>query len=172
MDFFELIAERHSIRNFLPKNVEKEKLKQIIMAANRAPSAGNLQAYEIFVIKQRDRRNELAQAAFGQWFVAEAPLVLVFCAHPARSAVRYGRRGERLYSLQDTTIACSFAMLAVYALGLSTVWTGAFNEAAVREIIGAPAVVLPIAMLPIGYGAEGPHQTTRRQIDDLVHFES
>jgi nitroreductase len=55
---------------------------------------------------------------------------------------------------------------------LSTVWTGAFNELAVREIIGAPPAVLPISMLPIGYSAEEPPLTSRRSLDDLVHYET
>jgi nitroreductase len=74
-----------------------------------------------------------------------------------------------LYCIQDATIACTFAMLAATALGLSTVWVGAFNEDQVREIIHAPAGHRPVAMLPIGYAAEVPRIRPRRKLNDLVH---
>jgi nitroreductase len=96
-------------------------------------------------------------------------LVLVFAAHPARSESKYKDRGARLYSVQDATIACCFSMLAVTALGLATVWVGAFNDEAVRKVIGAPQGIVPVAMLPIGYTAEEPVVTSRRSLDDLVH---
>ena len=171
MDFFEAVTTRQSIRAFSPAAVEDNKLRQILEAANMSPSAGNLQAYEIYVVAHPLRRAELARAALQQGFVASAPIVFVFCAHPARCEAKYKERGTRLYALQDATIACSFAMLAATALGLATVWVGAFDENAVRKVIGASEETVPIAMLPIGYGAEQPATTTRRSLGQLVHWE-
>jgi nitroreductase len=59
-------------------------------------------------------------------------------------------------------------MLAATALGLSTVWVGAFDDAAVRRVLGCPDL-LPVAILPIGYPAEEPKPTPRRSLADLVH---
>ncbi len=99
----------------------------------------------------------------------QAPLVLVFCAHPARSAKKYGQRGATLYGVQDATIACAYAQLAATALGLASVWVGAFDDEAVRAAIGAGQDLLPVAILPIGYAGEEPEMSTRRSLDDLVH---
>ncbi len=169
MDFFETVKERHSIRAYKAQAVETEKLQQIFQAINRAPSAGNLQAYEVYQIDDADRKSALASAAYDQEFLTQAPLVLVFCAHAARSEVRYAERGTDLYCVQDATIACTFAMLAATALELSTVWVGAFDEDAVREIIGAPQAHRPVAMLPVGYPAAGPRNRPRRSLDELIH---
>ena len=95
--------------------------------------------------------------------------MLVFCADPTRSEPRYGQRGVRLYAIQDATIACTFAMLAATALGLATVWVGSFDEDSVRRVIRAPAEAVPVALLPVGYGAEKPQATPRRKLTDLVH---
>jgi nitroreductase len=168
MDFFEVMKERHSIRAFASKPVEQDKLQKILETTNAAPSAGNLQAYEIYVVRQSQHRAALARAS-AQRFVADAPVVLVFCTHAARSARHYGQRGTRLYTVQDATVACTFAMLAVTALGLATVWVGAFDDEAVRQAIEAPESVIPVAILPIGYAAETPEKTTRRRLDKLVH---
>ena len=169
MDFFEIVKERRSIRVFTDRPVEAEKIERILETALAAPSAGNLQAYKIFVVKSAEGRAALAAAALGQDYVRTAPVVLVFCTDAAQAAKKYGERGERLYTLQDATIACTFAMLAIEALGLATVWVGAFREEAVWKAIGSPAGLSPVAMLPIGYAGEKPEPTFRRSVEKLVH---
>ncbi len=169
LDFFTLIQARRSVRAFKSTPIEPVKLELILRAANRAPSAGNLQAYEIYVATNQEKRQALAKAALGQEYVAKAPVVLIFCAHPALSQQRYMQRGVELYSLQDTTIACTYAMLACSALGLASVWIGAFDENIVYQIIGSPHGLRPIAMLPIGYPAEEPHLRPRRSLDNITH---
>ena len=169
MNFFEVVQKRHSVRAFTAVPVEPEKLQQILEAAIQAPSAGNLQGYEIYVVQDANTRSTLAQAASEQEFIAEAPVVLVFCTHAARSAQKYGRRAETLYTIQDATIACAFAMLAATAVNLSSVWVGAFQTEAVQEIIGAPHGIVPVAILPIGHAAENPRLTARRELANIVH---
>lgn len=169
MDFFTVVKERRSVRAYKKAAIEREKLQQILEAANKAPSAGNLQAYEVYVVTSPTHKQALAQAALSQGFIAEAPVVLVFCAHPTRSEWRYKERGVKLYSLQDATIACTFAMLAATALNLSSVWVGAFTEDTVRGVIAAPQDTMPIALLPIGYAAEAPSPSKRRSLDDIIH---
>ena len=168
VDLFEVIARRRSVRAFTPQAVEQEKLGQVLAAANAAPSAGNLQGYEIFLLTRQKQRAGLARAALDQFFIAQAPVALVFCANPARSAKKYRERGANLYAIQDATIACTFAMLAATALGLGTVWVGAFDDSAVQRVLGCRDW-LPVAILPIGYAAEEPEPTPRRSIKDLVH---
>jgi nitroreductase len=169
MTFFSLIQSRRSIRLFKDSPVEMEKLQKILEACNLAPSAGNLQGYEIYVVTEPEQRQALVMAALGQAFLAQAPVDLVFCANPQRSAVKYGKRGRELYSVQDATIACTFAMLAAQQLGLSSVWVGAFQDEPVRQAARLPADLLPVALLPLGYAAEDPKPRPRRKLDDLVH---
>ncbi len=101
--------------------------------------------------------------------MVEAPVVLVFCAHPARSSPKYAARGEQLYSVQDATIACTYAMLAATALGLASVWVGAFEDQAVSAALNLPQGWLPVAILPLGYAARPSGPTPRRDLADLVH---
>lgn len=170
MEFFNVLKTRQSIRRFKRNPIEEEKLTKILEAANSAPSAGNLQAYKIFVVRNQSKKEALAEAALGQTFIAKAPVILVFCADAERSAKRYGQRGADLYSLQDATIAASYAQLAVVDLGLGSVWVGAFNEDEVREIVNLSQNYLPVCILPIGYPDERPTRKTRRNLDDLVSY--
>jgi nitroreductase len=169
MDFFQVIDKRHSMRKYTDVQVEEEKLQQILFTTNKAPSAGDLQGYEIYVVRKAEQRLALVLAAGGQEFIAEAPVTLVFCANPARSAVWYKKRGVKLYSVQDATIACTFAMLTASALGLASVWVGAFEEESVRTALGIPPDLVPVAMLPVGYAAKEPRITPRRELSDIVH---
>ena len=170
MDFFEVVTRRRSIRSFQTRPIEADKLRQILEAANAAPSAGNLQGYEIHVVGAPEQRRALAKAALEQTFLAQAPVALVFCTNAQRSVARYRERGRRLYAVQDATIAATFAMLAATALGLATVWIGAFDDDAVWRVIGSPAGQVPVAILPIGYPAEEPAPTARRPLEELIHW--
>ena len=170
MEFFDVIKNRHSIRTFSNQPVEDEKLQQILETANLAPSAGNLQAYEIYVVTDAKKRDGLSCAALAQEYVAVAPVALVFCTHPDLTEGRYTERGTRLYTVQDATIACSFAMLAATNLGLGSVWVGTFDEKVVRLVIGAPDSQVPVVILAIGYAAEFPEQHPRRPLDQLAHW--
>jgi len=169
MDYFDVINARHSVRGYQNTAVEQEKLQLILQAVARAPSAGNLQAFEVYLVHEESVKCALVLAAGNQEFLAQAPVVLIFCTHADRSVVRYGERGIGLYCVQDATIACTYAMLAATALGLSTVWVGAFDESRVRLAIGAAATHRPVAMLPVGYAAEAPRLTRRRSLSDLIH---
>ena len=170
MEFLEVIKNRRSIRTFTDQPVEEEKLQQILETANLAPSSGNLQAYEIYVVTNAKKRDGLSCAALAQESVAKAPVVLVFCTHSALTEGRYTERGTALYTVQDATIACAFAMLAATDLGLGSVWVGTFDEKVVRLIIEAPEGQIPVVILPIGYPGESPERHPRRSLDELAHW--
>ncbi|SRR5579885_31485 len=166
--FFELAQKRRSIRSFKEKPVTDLQLNKILDMCDMAPSSGGLQTFEIYQVKNKNMRERLASAAKDQDFVAQAPLLLVFCANPYRSVKRFGERSN-LFSVQDATIAACYAQLAVEALGLSTVWVGNFDEEKVSKILNLPHGQRPIAMLPVGLKNEEPMEKTTRGRVDLVH---
>jgi nitroreductase len=168
MEFFEVVKNRHSIRAFKDKDIEKEKLEKLLYVANSAPSAGDLQAYQIFLVKKAEQRIALSDAAYGQDFMTQAPVNLVFCIDPMRSAPKYGKRGAELYSIQDATISAAYVHLAAVDLGLGSVIVGAFDEGSVSKILNLPSKLRPIIILPIGCPDEKPEITPRRKINDLV----
>ncbi len=170
-DFFDVVAARYSVRAYQKREVEPDLLRKILEAANLAPSAGNLQAYEIVVVRDVDRKKALAEAAVHQTFIAEAPVVMVFLANPARSQWRYGRRGAQLYCIQDATISCAYAQLAAAALGLGSCWVGAFYEKEILKAIDCSYDLIPVALLTIGWSAEPFERRPRRSLSDLVHYE-
>jgi len=146
MDIFDVFSERHSIRSFTDQVITDDVLRRIYKAVNRAPSAGNLQAFDIYQVTRTEHKQALLRASYDQEFLVQELVVLVFCAVPARSAV-----------------------LAVTALGLGSVWVGAFDEEAVHKIISADPGHRPVAMLPIGYPNAEPRIRPRRALEEIVH---
>ena len=169
MEYFEVIKTRRSTRSFEARPVEEDKVRKILEAANIAPSAGNLQAYEIHLVRRPATLKALVRASRGQAFVAQAPVALVFFAHPSLSSEEYGARGASLYAIQDATIACMQAWLAATDQGLASVWVGAFDDDEVRVVLGVGTDLSPVAILPIGYAGEHSGQTSRRPLTNLVH---
>jgi nitroreductase len=168
MDFFAVIDRRQSVRAYQRSVVEPEKIETLLDTVRLAPSAGDLQAYVVVVVEDADTKQRLVRSAFGQSFIAQAPVVLVFCADPPRSEAKYGTRGAALFAIQDATIAAAHAQLAAVALGLASCWVGAFEERAVARSLGAPPHLRPVALLPLGYAAETPARTPRRRLEELV----
>lgn len=162
MSFFELAEKRKSVRRFLDKPVEQEKIGKILEAASLAPSAGNLQAYEVVVVADPARIKRLYSAYFSSTKHENVQVVLVFLADPSRSSARYGERGASLYAVQDATIACAYAQLAAADVGLGSVWVGAFREREVASIVNA-GNRRPVAMLSLGYIASEPKKPPRRK---------
>ncbi len=125
--FLDFLTTRRSVRAFKDDAIDESKLSKILQACNMAPSSGGLQTFEIYHIKNKEIKERLVLAAKDQALIAQAPLLLVFCANPFRSVELFGERSQ-FFSVQDATIAAAYAQLTVHALGLSTVWIGAFDE--------------------------------------------
>jgi nitroreductase len=107
MQFNQLITARRSVRAYTSQPIDERVVERVLHAVSCAPSAGNLQAYEVCLTRSAQVRAALARAAGGQSFIEQAPLALVFCTNAGRAAARYGRRGATLYTVQDATIACT-----------------------------------------------------------------
>lgn len=172
-DFFATVRHRHSVRRYqYDVPVEPEKLHAVLEMACAAPSAGDLQAYRIVVVRSQEEREALAEVADNQEFISEAPVCLVFCADTLRSAREFGERGQRLYATQDATIAAAYAQLAVVAAGMGSTWIGRFDEHSIANLLDLPDGVVPVAMLSVGYPAELPEPTPRRRLSEIVTTRS
>lgn len=120
-----------------------------------APSAGNLQSRKFYFVFNQRIKEKLAEAAFGQSFIAQAPLVIVGCTDE-KVSLRYGERGKNLYSICDVAMSIQNLMLLAQNLGLGTCPVGAFDEKEVSKILNIPKSLRPIIIVPVGYPAEKP----------------
>ena len=170
METMEAIAGRRSIRAFESTAVSDEIVEELVRLANLAPSAGNLQAREFIIVRDEERRVALAEAAGNQTFIADAPVSIVVCANFER-ILHYGQRGRDLYVYQDTAAAIQNILLASHAMGLGSVWVGAFREDPVSRMLKLPEYIRPVAIIPVGHPAENPQMKSRRPISEIMHVE-
>ena len=111
--FISLIQKRRSIRKFLEKAVEIEKIDLLIEAALRAPSSRGLNPWEFIVVTDQALLERLSGAKqHGSAFLRDAPLVIVVCADPDRCDVW----------VEDASIASVFIQLAAESLSLGSCW--------------------------------------------------
>lgn len=163
-----LFARRFSCRRYAGDPVPDGVLAELLEAARWAPSAGNLQPWRFVVVHSEAVRRHLAEAAFGQTFLVEAPVVVVFCAVADESGRRYGVRGRTLYCLQDTAAAVENLLLAAAMHDLGTCWVGAFDEQAAARALDLDPAWRPVALVPVGRPAEQPRGRRRRPADEIV----
>lgn len=171
MEAIECIKGRRSVRRYkegVEGKVKEEDLQTILDCAIMAPSAGNLQPWKFYIIRNREIKEELAAAAYGQDFIAQADVCIVVVAMPEISSRVYGSRGEKLYCIQDTAAAIQNILLAAHALGYGSCWVGAFNENKVRNILSIPQKEIPVALIPIGVPDESPRAPRRKK--DVFYF--
>jgi len=171
MDLLEAIDKRTCTRSFSTRAPDEGLVKVVLAAAVRAPSAGNLQPWHFYVVRDEAVKVKLSAAALSQRHVAEAPVVIVVCADPETSARRYGGRGRELYCIQDAAAATENLLLAAGALGLGGCWVGAFDEKEVACAVEAPKGRRPLALVALGYPArQRSSRTPRLPLEDVTSF--
>jgi nitroreductase len=154
LEFFEVIARRHSVRTYRPDPVPEDLIRQCLEAARTAPSWRNGQCWRFIVVQDHAVIEQLAsQRIYGypinRW-LASAPAVVVACADPRES----GQHGTLPYWAVDTAIAMEHLVLAAIALGLGTCWIGGFPEDAVSRLLGIPEPIRVVAYTPLGFPAD------------------
>ena len=160
------IRARRSIRKFLDRPIEEEKLLTILEAGRLAPSARNMQDCRFIVVRDAATRQKLAVAARDQQFVGQAPVVIAACG----TSDLVMTCGQPAYAI-DVAIALDHMTLAAASLGLGTCWIGAFYEDKVKEILGVPPEIRVVALMPLGYPAVEPEPRPRNSLDEVIAWE-
>ena len=169
MDFQALSAARYSLRKFSTQPVEQEKLDLILEAGRNAPTAHNNQPQRIFVL----RSPEALEKADGCTAAHFRPPVILVVAYDA--AVSWKRETDgKDHGEIDAAIAATQMMLQAADLGLGTTYVGMFEPDKLLAAFPEMEGTVPIAMLPLGYPAEGAHparlHSERRPIGELAAY--
>ena len=152
MDFKELTRARYSLRKFDPRPIEEGKLRLLMEAAQSAPTAHNNQPQHVLVCRSPEaleRVNRCTSMHFG------APVVLVV-AYDAAEAWKREEDGKNHGEI-DAALATMQMMLQAAELGLGTTYVGMFDAQKLLAAFPEMQGLTPIALLPLGYPAEGAH---------------
>ena len=167
MDLYEAIKSRYSVRSYLNKPVEQEKLDRVLEAARMAPSGSNRQSWRFVVVREAETRRKLVRACSDQTFVGQAPVVIAAVGLTPDRVMSCDVPGDPV----DVAIALEHVALASTAEGLGTCWIGAFNQDQVRALLGIPADAKVIGVMTLGYPADHPRPKTRKPVKELVSYD-
>jgi len=149
MNLKELIASRYSVRTYLSKPVEREKIDYILECARLSPSACNLQPWKFYVVTDRNILSGVHKAYDRDWFKT-APMCVVVCKDSSASWKRVNTDGKDHGDI-DAAIAAEHICLAAHEIGLGTCWICNFHPGLLSQALNLSPDLEPIAIFPLGY---------------------
>lgn len=156
------MSNHRSIRNYEEKDVPNEMIENIVKAAQWASTSSNLQAYSIIMVKDRLRKEKLAQLCGNQQHVIDCPIFLVFCGDFNRILISSNlEKAERhfdtvepfIVATVDAALIAQNVMLAAESYGLGGVYIGGIrnNSKEVSELLNLPDFVYPVFGMCLGF---------------------
>ena len=167
MDLYEAIKLRCSVRSYLNRPVEQEKLDRILDAARLAPSGSNRQPWKFVVVRDAETRKKLVLACSNQEFVGQAPVVIAGVGLMPDRVMSCGVPGDPV----DVAIALEHVALAATSEELGTCWIGSFYQDQIRALLGIPANAKVIEVMTLGYPADNPRPKTRKSMKELACYD-
>lgn len=176
------IEEHRSVRNYTSRPVEDSVLNEILRAASRASTVGNMQLYSIIVTRDKEILAKLAPLHFLQPAATTAPLILTFCADINRfsrwceirnAEPAYDNFAWFLNAATDALLASQNAALEAEAHGLGICYLGTtlYNAGEMVRLFELPKGVMPIMAVSVGYPEKTPPLTDRLPVEGVVHYE-
>ncbi len=149
--FLELAAKRYSCRAYESRAVEKEKIDRLCKAAQLAPTGCNKQAPRLFVIQSPEAQAKIRSCTPCHF---NAPVMLLVCYDSGDLWHRSYDGWDTGYT--DAASAVVHILLAAADEGLGTCWVGCFDPQKVKAQFNLPSNLVPAALIPVGYPAQGP----------------
>ena len=170
--FIDLVRKRRSIRRYVDRDVEREKIDLIVEAALRSPSSRSLNPWKFIIVTDKELLERLSRAKeHGSGFLKNAPLGIVVCAEPEKCDVW----------IEDCSIASIIIQLTAHDLGLGSCWiqirrrmhnSSKTSEEYVKEVLGIPEKMVVESIIAIGYPAEEKPAYPESSLQyDKVYFE-
>ncbi|MDR3596690.1 NADPH-dependent oxidoreductase [Clostridium sp.] len=178
------IKNHRSIRQYLDKDVSDEIIDEIVKSAQAMPNSINGQQTSVIVVRDKKKKEKLAELVGNQEYVAKAPVFLVFVMDFYRTYLAGEKTGFKqvihediegiLAGSVDVGIALGASVIAAESLGLGTVPIGGIrkNPEEVIELLGLPKYTFPMVGLVLGYPADESHKKPRVPFDSFKHTES
>lgn len=169
MNFEELSCQRYSLRKFSTKPIEQEKLDMILEAGRKAPTAHNFQPQRFFVLRTPEALEKIDKCTSCH-FAPPAVIVVAYDKNEAWNRETDGKNHGEI----DAALAVSQIMLQAADLGLGTTYVGMFEPEKILENFPQMEGLTPVALIPIGYPAEGAHPSRlhndRKPMEEMAFY--
>lgn len=176
MDLMEGLLSRRSVRQYDPnKKIDKETAKELIKAAQYAPTAHNKQPWEFLVVEDKEVLAHLRHIQRWTSFAKDAAMVIFVCGDETQSFSRNKESESWSFVDVDCALATQNLLLAAHAKGIGTCYCGCAPMQKVVDDLKAylklPENVRPFAIVTMGYPAETPKQPEGRYKEEKIHWE-
>lgn len=174
---------RRTIRQYKQQDVDDQLLESLLEKASHTQTMGNLQLYSVIITKDKEMKEKLSPAHFGQPMVKGAPVLLTICADFRRTSLwARNRKAEPGYdnflsfinaatdALLFTQTFCDLAEAS--GLGLCFLGTTVYQPEQIIDILKIPKLVFPVATITLGWPAEDPPVSDRLPVSAFVHHET
>ena len=175
--FLDLVKKRRSVRRFLDKAVEREKIFSCIEAARLAPSAQNVQPWKFLVIDDPETKKRFSNDVFSgiyspSKFAAQAPVLILQLACLDVITNVIGKQIQNIhFYLIDSGIAGEHIILQATALELGTCWIGWFNIKKARKFFNIPKKYKIVNLFALGYFEKRPpKEKKRKSLEEIISF--
>ena len=177
------LFSHRSIRKYKSDPIPEETIERILQAGTMAANTGNMQVYSMILTRDPGMREKLWEDIhFKQDMVKHAPLHITFCADFNRFTkwceYRKAKPGydnflSFITGATDAILASQNVVVEAEALGLGTCYLGTavYNADKLIELFKLPRLVVPVAVLVVGYPDENPGLTGRLPLNAIVHEE-
>lgn len=169
METWDAIRSRRNVREYRDASIETVHLDQILEAARRTPSSRNAQRWDLVVVSERGRLQDLSQVWRGGGHVARSAATIALIAPDASDP---STRESIQYDLGQLTMTI---MLAATDLGIATGHSAVADQDLAQQLLGYPDGYFCAWLIALGYPIESmkPIETpARREFDDVVHRET
>jgi len=179
MEFEQVVRARRSIRKFTNAEVSDELVKSLLDCAARAPSSMNGQPWCFIVVRNAETKKRLAEIKdkfcppekrqYSAGFLREAPVLVITCVERAKSFDR---------GVENGVLATAHLLLAAANQGLTSVYLSAYKDGTpevaeeIRAILGLPADIDPITLVPLGYPCEAAPPKRMNPVEKVIFNEA
>jgi len=177
--FLDLVKKRQSVREYLDKAVEREKIESCLEAARLAPSANNSQPWSFIVIDDLKLKEAVARKTFNRVisfnrFSLQAPALILLLSERPSFFSRIGSiLKDKQFSLIDIGITAEHLCLQATEEGLGTCMLGWFNEKGVKKLVNIPPQIRVELIITIGYPMSDEIQPKeRKEINQIRSYNS
>ncbi|MDN3558159.1 oxygen-insensitive NADPH nitroreductase [Halomonas maura] len=175
----ELLKSHRSIRKFTEQKIPRELLRELIRAGQSAATSSHVQAYSVIHVTNPANREQVAELAGGQAYVANASDFLVFCAdmkRPTEASERTGANVVRgmteqlLVASVDTALMAQNVAIAAESEGLGICYIGGIRNQpqAISDLLRLPEQVYPVFGMCLGYPAHDPDVKPRLPVEAIL----
>jgi len=177
-DFLKVIQNRQSDRSYVTKPVEKDKIQRIIEAGRLAPSACNAQPWKFIIVNDQDLKYKIADCTSTKilginHFTKQAPIHIVIVEEKANFTSSAGSLiKDKHFPLIDIGITAQNICLQAEAEGLGTCMIGWFDEKKVKKLLNIPGSKRVPLIITLGYPAGEKREKRRKDIDQIVEYNS